>query len=294
MSIDTELKKQNRYNKILSFKLFALVSISTLFLGSGCTTVKGKNINQGAKKMLFISHRGESHDAPENTLSAFRLSWQRNTDGIELDIYMTADKKVVCIHDLHTGRVGDKKLVVAKEKYEALRQIDVGAKKNQRFKGERIPLLSEVLAEAPAGRLIYIEIKTGPEILPVLQEVIKNSPAKIEDLRIISFNNNSLKEAKKLLPDIKSYLLSGVKFDKQTACLTPSAADLLAKREKSKVDGFDLFACEKIDKAFLDELDTEIAIWTIDNIAKAKKFKVLGVDAITSNRAAYLKTHMEP
>ena len=278
------VERRNIYHK----NIFAIALIMISVFVSGCKGDKEtKNINSRTKKMLFISHRGESYDAPENTLKAFRLAWQRDTDGIELDIHMTADKKIVCIHDADTGRVGNKELVVAKETYEALCQLDVG-------EGERIPLLSEVLAESPVGKHIYIEIKTGPEILFILQEVIKKSPARIEDLRIIDFNNENLKKCKKLLPGIKSYLLSGVKFDEQTNCLTPSAIDFLAKMKESNVDGFDLFACEKIDKAFLDELDTEIVVWTVDDIAKAKKFKVLGVDAITSNRAAYLKTHMEP
>lgn len=239
--------------------------------------------------MLWISHRGESHDAPENTMRAFRLAWERGTDGIELDIRLTADGQVVCVHDADTERVGDKKLVIAEENFEALSQVDVG-------QGEKIPLLSQVLAEAPAGKIVYIEIKAGAEILSPLREVIKNSPARIEDLYIIDFKNENLKACKKLLPNIKSYLLSGVKVDDQTKKLTPSPDDLLALVEESKAEGFDLSACEKITKEFLTELrvnDAEIAVWTIDDLDLAKFFMRLGVDAITSNRAAYLRQNLE-
>ena len=31
----------------------------------------------------WISHRGESYDAPENTVPAFRLSQEKKTDGME-------------------------------------------------------------------------------------------------------------------------------------------------------------------------------------------------------------------
>jgi glycerophosphoryl diester phosphodiesterase len=219
-------------------------------------------------------------------MKAFRLAWECGTDGIELDIRLTADGQIVCIHDTDIGRGGDKNLVVAKESYETLCQVDVG-------EGERIPLLSQVLAESPAGKMIYIEVKAGLEILNPLAELIETIEVAIEDLCIIDFKNENLKECKKLLPNIKSYLLSVVGVDEKTQKLTPGIADLLAKMKESKFDGFDLYACEGITKEFLVELDTEIAIWTIDDIAKAKKFKSLGVDAITSNRAAYLKTHME-
>ena len=41
--------------------------------------------------IAWISHRGESIDAPENTLSAFKLSSARDVDGMECDIYFTSD-----------------------------------------------------------------------------------------------------------------------------------------------------------------------------------------------------------
>jgi len=235
--------------------------------------------------MLWISHRGESYDAPENTMRAFRLAWERGTDGIELDIRLTADGQVVCIHDADTARVGDKKLVVAEECYEALCQVDVG-------QGEKIPLLSQVLAESPAGKIVYIEVKAGLEILPLLAEIIRNSSVATEDLRIIDFNNENLRECKKLLPNIKSYLLAGIGVDENTQQLTPGVNELLAKINESKVEGFDLYACEKIDKEFLSELGTEIAVWTINDLNKASKFVSLGVDAITSDRAAYLQNEL--
>ena len=43
----------------------------------------------------WISHRGESLDAPENTLAAFQLSMERQTDGMECDVYLTTDGKVM-------------------------------------------------------------------------------------------------------------------------------------------------------------------------------------------------------
>jgi len=236
--------------------------------------------------MLWISHRGESYGAPENTMKAFRLAWERGTDGIELDIRLTADNQVVCIHDADTGRVGDKKLLVAEEDYESLSRLDVG-------EGEKIPLLAQVLAESPKGKIIYIEVKDGPEILTPLADIIKNSPAAHECLRIIDFKNENLKAGKKLLPDIKMYLLSGMEFDEKNEKLFPVTSELLVRIEKSGADGFVLFACGKIDKKFLAELDTEIAIWTVNDLAKAKYFIALGVDAIMSDRAAYLQKKLE-
>jgi glycerophosphoryl diester phosphodiesterase len=49
-------------------------------------------------KPLIIAHRGESHDAPENTLAAIELAWGRGADAVEIDVHLTKDNKVVVIH----------------------------------------------------------------------------------------------------------------------------------------------------------------------------------------------------
>ena len=43
------------------------------------------------KKVKWISHRGESADAPENSIAAFKLSLERRTDCMECDVHLTRD-----------------------------------------------------------------------------------------------------------------------------------------------------------------------------------------------------------
>ena len=59
---------------------------------------------------LLIAHRGASHEAPENTLAAFRLAWEQGADGIEGDFYLSKDGRIVCIHDKDTKRTAGKNL----------------------------------------------------------------------------------------------------------------------------------------------------------------------------------------
>ncbi len=66
--------------------------------------------------MLFIAHRGESLDAPENTLSAFALAYERNCPCIECDIRMTSDGEIICIHDENTLRTTGNDYNVKKNK----------------------------------------------------------------------------------------------------------------------------------------------------------------------------------
>ena len=51
------------------------------------------------KKTFVWAHRGASGYAPENTLAAFRLAADFKADGIELDVQMTKDGRLVVIHE---------------------------------------------------------------------------------------------------------------------------------------------------------------------------------------------------
>ena len=64
-------------------------------------------------RSLFLSHRGESDDAPENTIAAFKLAVDGKSDGIELDIHLTKDGHVVVVHDDDLKRVANSDIVIA-------------------------------------------------------------------------------------------------------------------------------------------------------------------------------------
>ncbi|MDD3031514.1 MAG: glycerophosphodiester phosphodiesterase family protein, partial [Atribacterota bacterium] len=53
---------------------------------------------------LVLAHRGASKIAPENTAIAFKKAFQIGADGIEFDVQMTKDKKLVVIHDERVDR----------------------------------------------------------------------------------------------------------------------------------------------------------------------------------------------
>ena len=47
----------------------------------------------------ITAHRGASYLAPENTLAAVNLAWQREADSVEIDVFQTKDGRIVVIHD---------------------------------------------------------------------------------------------------------------------------------------------------------------------------------------------------
>ena len=45
------------------------------------------------------------YDAPENTLAAINLTWDRGGEAVEMDVHLTSDGKLITIHDKDTLRV---------------------------------------------------------------------------------------------------------------------------------------------------------------------------------------------
>jgi len=52
------------------------------------------------KLPLIIGHRGAKGIAPENSLSGFKKAVELGIDGVELDVHLTKDEKLIVIHDI--------------------------------------------------------------------------------------------------------------------------------------------------------------------------------------------------
>src|SRR5262245_52466901 len=107
----------------------------------------------------IVGHRGASYDAPENSLSAMKLAWVQDADGIETDIHLSKDNHIVVMHDYDTKRIGgvDKKIV--DQNWDELQKLEIGAWKDPKYAGEKMPTLDSFLATIPNGKCIFIEIK---------------------------------------------------------------------------------------------------------------------------------------
>ncbi len=243
---------------------------------------------QGAAQMI-VAHRGASYDAPENTLAAFNLAWTQGADGIEGDFYITKDQQIVCIHDADTERTGGKKLSVANSTFEQLRKLEYGRWKGDEFAGEPLPTFAEVLKCVPVDKKFIIELKTGPEIVPLLRSELARGGKNEAQLLIIAFNAETVAECKKMLPKTKVHWLTGYKQDKQTGNWTPTIDTVLSTLKSSGADGLGtqgnrtIVTPEYIAKLKANGLK-EFHVWTVDDPNDAAYFQQLGAMGITTNR----------
>jgi glycerophosphoryl diester phosphodiesterase len=257
-----------------------------------------------ARKVEIVAHRGESHDAPENTLAAINLTWDRGGEACEMDLHLTSDGKLITIHDKDTLRTtggprrGGKKMVVLEHTADELRKLDVGTWKAPQFKGERMPLIEEVLATLPPqrDRRLFIEVKVGPDAAAPLVAAIKSAGRPPEQTCVISFNLDTCAEVKRLMPELQVYFLHSMKADKKAGKPAPTIDELIKTAKDAKLDGLDLSYQGPLDAAAVKKIHDaglKCYVWTIDEIPVAKKFIEMGVDGVTTNRAAWMREQLD-
>jgi glycerophosphoryl diester phosphodiesterase len=163
------------------------------------------------KKPLIFAHRGVSSQCPENTLAAFRRAIEIGAEGIELDVHRTKDGQLVVCHDESVDRTTDGKGVIQEMTVQDLSRLDAGGWFGPAYKGERIPLLEEVLEllePTPLG--LNIELKTDYFFYPGIEEdtyalILAHG---MEDRVILSsFNHHTVLRLQRIAPKVRTGIL---------------------------------------------------------------------------------------
>ncbi len=265
-------------------KWFLLMSLLVGGLGQVQATEQGPRI---------VAHRGASYDRPENTVAAFEEAWHQGADAIEGDFYLTRDGKIVCFHDRTTKRIGGVDRQVEDQTLEELQSLDVGAWKGAEYAGMRMPDLADVLALVAEGQQVFLDIKSGPQIVGPMREVIQQSELTPDQIVVIAFNAEVVAETRRQLPEIATYWLLNHRRDEQTGEWTPSLEQVLATLRRIDAHGLSMRAnTEVATEAFvaaLREAGFEFHTWTVNDPPTAIRFAELGVDSITTDRPAFIR-----
>lgn len=228
---------------------------------------------------LFLSHRGESDDAPENTLEAFKLAMDRDSDGWELDIRLTKDKYVVVVHDADLKRVANADLEIADSTLSELQSAHA------------VPLFNDVLAALKKGKHCQIELKgTDLNIVNGLKNILDAWDGNRKQLAISSFEEETIKKAAEFFPDLPRLLLLDLKKKFGNFPTAQQTADymrsLLCTGVSFKAD----FAA---DRNFVDELHKlgmRVVCWGVFTDELGIAMAKIGVDAMTCNHAVALRS----
>lgn len=110
-------------------------------------------------KPYIMAHRGASDLAPENTLSSFRLALEAGADIIETDLWFTRDGEIVCHHDATVTRMTGHPGRVDQLTQSEIQSLSIRSRFGERFAGEHIPTLAELLEILPDSVLLAVELK---------------------------------------------------------------------------------------------------------------------------------------
>lgn len=243
-------------------------------------------------KTQIIAHRGESFDAPENTLASIILAWDRGAEAVEIDVHLSKDNKVVVIHDPNTKRVGGRNKKVSKQTLAELKELDIGTWKSEEWKDEKIPTLKEVLSTVPSDGKIIIEIKSSKEILQFIKSDIAESELKNNQVEFISFGYSTIVETKKMFPQNNCLYLVDLDYTWYTRLVSPSAEKIIAKAKEGNLDGINVWAGKLLTKQFVEKVKTAnllLYTWTVNNPQQAKQLIKWQIDGITTDKAQWLK-----
>lgn len=174
----------------------AIIGVITLMLNATSVAAEVGTDKHGNAPQV-VAHRGGKRWAPENTLSAFRKSVELGADGIELDIHKCKSGELVVIHDDTLERTTNGAGLVKDKTWSELKELDAGSWYGSQFKGERLPLMSEVLKLVDGKLTINIEIKNCPMnykgIADDLLNLLKTYPYP-DKIMISSFDHKVLSE----------------------------------------------------------------------------------------------------
>ena len=235
---------------------------------------------------LVFAHRGLSSEAPENTMAAFRLARAKGVPGVELDIHLTSDGKLIVIHDHTTTRVSPGTAITIEESTAAqIQGVDIGSWKGAQFKGEKAPLLSELFEELGGELYFDVEIKSGKAedkgLEAALVKLLADFKFSAERIAVSSFNPFAIRRFKALCPSVPTGIIY---------CIDDDVPWYLRHGEGRWLGHAD-FLKPKHTQASRAGLSwgrliggRKVLPWTIDDPAIAARVLTIGCEGVISNK----------
>ena len=219
-------------------------------------------------------HRGyHPTGVQENTLEAFRLAKEQGAAMVELDVRLSLDNVPVVVHDEDLQRISGKAGLVNALTAEEL------------FIQAKVPTLRRVLNEAATQKLLVnIEIKSDSAASSPLESQVAMVVRETQMAGAVlfsSFNPLSLRRLARKLPGVPRALLVGSeptaknRFYLRKMYLAFWARPHLVHLEQA------LYTV-RLAQAF-QVRKVPVAVWTVEDSAKARKFLEMGAKSIISS-----------
>jgi glycerophosphoryl diester phosphodiesterase len=257
----------------------------------------------------IIAHRGSSLDLPEQTLKAYVRAIAEGADVLECDVRLTADSHLVCVHDRRVDRTSNGKGPVSTLELATLQGLDFGSWKLthgaelempdvDRERDLLLTLRRLIHTVMSCGRDVGLAIETKHptryagqverELARVLTEFglerahVQGRP----HVCVMSTSQVAIARMRQLCPLVPLvYLMrESVPLRFRDGALPRGA----------RIAGLDKEIIRRWPKTVKRQHDRghQVYVWTVDHEADIDRCLELGVDAIISNRPAFVRNHV--
>ena len=215
-------------------------------------------------KILKIGHRGAKGYVAENTLASFQKALELGVDGIELDVHLSLDKKIMVIHDDTIDRTTSAKGLVKDFTTKELEQLG-------------IPTLEAVFELVNQKCFINIELKTyetADSVVELIEHYISEKNWYYTDFIVSSFDWNALQQVHFMNEKIRIGVLTNTDLD-----LAMSFAKFI--KAYSIHPYYHMTTAENVAK--MQTKNFKVYPWTINEPEDIIFVKSLNVDGIISD-----------
>ncbi|MFJ7934577.1 glycerophosphodiester phosphodiesterase [Sporosarcina sp. NPDC096371] len=225
--------------------------------------------------MNIYAHRGSSGTHPENTIAAFQEAARLPIHGVEFDVHLTKDGKLVVIHDETIDRTSNGTGYVKDMTLAQLKAFDFGSWFSPDFRGQSIPTLHEVL-QVFAETTHHLNIELKSDIFPYegMAEKVVGIIGELElDARVVlsSFDHGAIRNVKQLAPHLET-----------AALFMEVLVDPLDYVRAIPADALHLFFPSALRPSIRQVLETDAIVrtFTVNEIQYARVLQDIGVTAI--------------
>ena len=266
----------------------------------GCLSVSGRK-DENNSKVMSVAHAGGKFLRPENTVGAVEHAVEVGADAVEIDLHLSADDRIVVIHDETVDRTTDGEGRVNEMTVEKLKELDAGyafpppltedfeehqetydhvPDEDDRFRGEgyEIPTFVEVLDAIPNEFPLVLDVKRESAPPERLEELLREYD-RIENTIIGSFDDTYLQEVRRELPEVRTGIGAG---EGRQFMFTVRSSE-----HRYDPPGEVLFPPRNmVRRSFVERAHRngmEVIPWTVNGSDELERFVGMGVDGIITD-----------
>ena len=258
------------------------------------------------RRVLNYAHQGGAREAPSSTLFALRRAVEAGADALELDVHMTADRRLVVCHDATVDRTTDGTGAIAQMTLAEVQALDNAhwwvpgevvapgrPDADYPLRGRapadpelRVATVEEVLEAFPDVFLNFDIKQTAPVVAPYEAELaaLLARFGRVDDVIVGSFWDDATDAFTAAAPDVPTAVaLSGTASfwqAVQAGAPTPPMrhAALQVPRTYEALTIVDAPFVEAAHRAGM-----AVHVWTVDEPSEMEELVDLGVDGIISD-----------